>query len=499
MCDNSPRFGSPKWGAGVFQPRRYPAGNRFTHIEQKIRGNYQVAIQQAKVFVEDLQRGMFVSRLDRPWTRTPFALQGFYIRDLEEIRQLQKYCRFVYVDVVKTVGDAGVKLRKITRAASEAAPGLSPGKGTPRRIPVAINCKPVQVKHNSYAPPQPARKEAAKARELHDRIINGMHEVMVQLKTDRPLPTAQVSQTVTQMVDSILRSPDAFSWLARVRDKDEHTYSHSVRASVWAVVFGRHIGLRRQELVQLGIATLLKDVGKLYLSDAVLTAKRREPREELEYRKFVEYSVKLLSSDPNLDPQILTIVQCHKEQHDGSGYPRGLRGGQIPVLARMCGIVTFYDEATNPRGAEFPLPPSKAVGQLYDLRSSAFQEQLVVEFIQSIGLYPTGTQVELSTGEIAVVVEQSHQRRLKPKVMVVTDRNKGLLEKPRLFDMAADDDRKQAIVDKGKKSLAEVGLITITQDLDPSRYPHIDVGKVRDQYLYEQRLPAFIARFIPSR
>ncbi|WP_105102786.1 HD-GYP domain-containing protein [Microbulbifer pacificus] len=460
-----------------------------------------MAIEQAKVFVEDLQRGMFVSRLDRPWTRTPFALQGFYIRDLEEIRQLQKYCRYVYVDVIKSVGDVGVKLRKITRAAGESSGNqqAASAKGGYHRIPVAIHCKPVQVRHNSYAAPEPVRKEAARARQLHDRIIRGMHEVMVQLKADRPLPTTQVSQTVGLMVDSVLRSPDAFSWLARVRDKDEHTYSHSVRACVWAVVFGRHIGLRRVELVQLGVATLLKDVGKLFLPDEVLKAEKRNPRAELEYRKFVDYSVKLLSSDPSIDQQILNTVQAHKEQYDGSGYPRGLRGGQIPVLARLCGIVTFYDEATNPRGAEFPVPPSKAVSQLYELRNCAFQEQLVVEFIQSIGLYPTGTQVELSTGELAVVVEQSHQRRLKPKVMVVTDREKKLLEKPRLFDMAADDDRKQALVSKGKKSLAEVGLITITQDLDPSRFPQIDVAKVRDQYLCEQRLPSFIARFLPGR
>ncbi|WGL15093.1 DUF3391 domain-containing protein [Microbulbifer bruguierae] len=455
-----------------------------------------MAIQQAKVFVEDLQRGMFVSRLDRPWTRTPFALQGFYIRDQEEIRQLQKYCRYVYVDVVKSVGEIGAKLRKITGAASQAATDKS--ASPKRRVPVAINCKPVQVKHNSYLRPEPVRKEAAKARQLHGRIVQGMHEVMVQIKSDRPLPIGDVNHVVTQMVDSVLRSPDAFSWLARVRDKDEHTYSHSVRASVWAVVFGRHIGLRRQELVQLGLATLLKDVGKLYLSDKVLKAEKRDPRAELEYRKFVDYSVKLLSTDPNIDQQVLSIVQCHKEQYDGSGYPRGLRGGQIPILARMCGIVTFYDEATNPRGAEFPVPPSKAVGQLYELRNSAFQEQLVVEFIQSIGLYPTGTQVELSTGEVAVVVEQSYQRRLKPKVMLVTDAEKNLLAKPRLFDMAADDDRKQALVEKGKKSLAEVGLITITQDLDQSRYPQIDVAAVRDQYMFEQRLPAFIARLLPK-
>lgn len=458
-----------------------------------------MAIQQAKVFVEDLQRGMFVSRLDRPWTRTPFALQGFYIRDLEEIRQLQKYCRYVYVDVTKTVGDVGVKLRKLTRAASQGAGLGRPSGRMPGREPVAINCKPVQVKHNSYAAPVPARKEAANARKLHSRMLEGMREVMVQIRSNGPLPMRAIDQAVTQMVDSVLNSPDAFSWLARVREKDEHTYSHSIRASVWAVVFGRHIGLRRQELIYLGVATLLKDVGKFCLPDALLKAEKRDPRAELEYRRFVDYSVKLLSADPNVDQQVVNIVQCHREQHDGSGYPKGLRGGQIPVLARMCGIVTFYDEATNPRGTRFPVPPSKAVAQLYDLRNAAFQEQLVVEFIQSIGLYPTGTQVELSTGEVAVVVEQSHQRRLKPKVMLVLDRDKKSLEKPRLFDMAADDDRKQKLVAKGKKTLAEVGLVTVTKDLDPSLHPQIDVAAVRDQYLFAQGLPAFIARLIPGR
>ena len=458
-----------------------------------------MAIQQAKVFVEDLQRGMFVSRLDRPWTRTPFALQGFYIRDLEEIRQLQKYCRYVYVDVTKTVGDVGVKLRKLTQAASQSAAAAGVSSRAVRREAVAINCKPVQVKHNSYAPPAPARKEAANARKLHNRILEGMHQVMVQIRSNGPLPMRAVDQAVTQMVDSVLNSPDAFSWLARVREKDEHTFSHSIRASVWAVVFGRHIGLRRQELIYLGVATLLKDVGKCYLSDEILKAENRDPRAELEYRKYVDFSVKILSADPNVDQQVVNIVQCHREQHDGSGYPKGLRGGQIPVLARMCGIVTFYDEATNPRGAKFPVPPSKAVAKLYDLRGAAFQEQLVVEFIQSIGLYPTGTQVELSTGEVAVVVEQSHLRRLKPKVMVVLDNNKSPLAKPRLFDMAADDDRKQKLVASGKKSLGEAGLITVVKDLDPSHFPQVDVAAVRDQYLFEQRLPAFIARFIPNR
>ena len=449
-----------------------------------------MAIEQAKVFVEDLQRGMFVSRLDRPWTRTPFALQGFYIRDLEEIRQLQKYCRFVYVDVVKTVGDVGIKLRRLTRAGVYGGAAANKGRGA---AVAAIPCRPVQVSHHAYPPPSPARHEANKARRLHAEIEQAMREVMVQVVSDRPLPIAQVNRAAEDLVDSVLRSPDAFAWLARVREKDEHTYSHSVRASIWAMLFGRHIGLRRHELVQLATATLLKDIGKAQLPDELLHTARRDPRGELEYRKFVDYSVQLLSRDGQFDPQVVEIVHCHREQHDGSGYPRGLRSDKIPVLARMCGIVTFYDEASNLRGASVPVAPSRAVAQLYDLRGVAFHEQLVVEFIQAIGLYPTGTQVELSTGEVAVVVEQSYQRRLKPKVMVVLDGDKQLLPEARLFDMAADDDSKQKLIERGKLSVDD--KVTILQSLEASRYPQVDVAAIRDGYLYSgQRLPSLLSR-----
>ncbi|WP_226643444.1 HD-GYP domain-containing protein [Microbulbifer variabilis] len=449
----------------------------------------QVALEQAKISVGDLQRGMFVSRLDKPWAQTPFALQGFYIRDLEEIRQLQKYCRFVYVDVHKTVGSAGVTLRRLVGASGASSKGQ--GRAA---IRVTIPCRPVAVSHKAYPPPQPAQREAGNARKLHGQILRGMGEVMGLVASNRPLPVSQMNRVVEDLVESVLRSPDAFAWLARVRDRDEHTYSHSVRASIWAVLFGRHIGLARHELVQLGVATLLKDVGKLSIPAEVLQMLQRDPRSELEYRKFVQHSVQMLSADAQVDPQVIDIVRAHRERHDGGGYPGGLRGDKIPVLARMCGIVTFYDEATNPRGVSQPIAPSKAVAELYDLRGIAYQEQLVVEFIQAIGLYPTGTQVELSSGEVGVVVEQTYDRRLRPKVMIVLDAHKRQLSKPHLFDLAAAEDRAEKLIERGKMRPEE--KISIVRDIEPGAYPEVNTSAVRDNYLFNSggQLSRFFSR-----
>ena len=111
-----------------------------------------------------------------------------------------------------------------------------------------------------------------------------------------------------------------------------------------------------------------------------------------------------------------------------------------------------------------------------------FQEDLVVEFIRGIGLYPTGTLVELTTGEVGVVVEQNFERRLKPKVMLLLNAFKQPLRKHQLLDLAEDDIRKQALVDAGKKHITEVEKIEIAQDLEPGSYG-VDINEIRDKYL----------------
>ncbi len=120
----------------------------------------------------------------------------------------------------------------------------------------------------------------------------------------------------------------------------------------------------------------------------------------------------------------------------------------------------------------------------------------MVEFIRAIGLYPTGTLVELSTGEVAVVVEQNFERRLKPKVIVVLDPLKQPLSEYLLLDLTEDDRRKQALIDSGKKTRHEIEKIEIARDLEPGSY-EVDIAAIRDHYLmkYEKKgLMALLTR-----
>ena len=440
-----------------------------------------MAIKQIKVDVNEVTIGMFVSGLDRPWSQTPFPLQGFYIRDLEEIKQLKTHCNHVYIDVQKGRGPVATKLKTLSEKFGEKPKIFSrTAKGATAKVEVA----PLRIKRDVYTEKEPLKKEVKRAKQLHQRVHRAVGEIIKQLDHGGgTIPVVETKRLASEMVDSILRNPDAFSWLSRVQDVDEYTYSHAVRSAVWAIVFGRHAGLPKKDLDTLAMGVLLKDVGKTKLEKELLTKKNRSGAEEGEYEKFIDLGVQILREMPGIEPRVISVVKTHRERINGSGYPQHLRGDKIPLLGKVAGIVTFYDETTNPRGEKFPLSPSKAVAKLYELRNIDFQEELVVEFIRAIGLYPTGTLVELSTGEVGVVVEQNFERRLKPKIMLVLDAVKNPLKQPILLDLAEDEKRKQNLVDSGKFTVAEVEKIEIAQDLEPGSYD-IDVAAIRDNYLF---------------
>ncbi|TVZ40562.1 HD-GYP domain-containing protein (c-di-GMP phosphodiesterase class II) [Alteromonadaceae bacterium 2753L.S.0a.02] len=448
-----------------------------------------MGIKQVKVDVDELTVGMFVSGLDRPWTQTPFPLQGFYIRDLDEIKELKVHCNFVYIDVVKGSAPVKTDLRRLTSKNANRKQVRAP-----RQSRIA-DVAPLKIRRDVYREIQPLEKEMEPARELHQQVYNAVSAVMQQVNRDHHnVPVNETKRVASQMVDSVLRSPDAFTWLSRVREKDEYTYSHAVRSAVWAILFGRHIGLPKADLDVLAMGVLLKDIGKTRLPKHLLEVKIRNTTEQQAFEKFIDYGVEILRKLPDVQPRVTSVVKTHCERVNGSGFPQHLRGDKIPLLGKIAGIVTFYDETINPRGEALPVSPSKAVAKLYELREIEFQEELVVEFIRAIGLYPTGTLVELSTGEVGVVVEQNFERRLKPVVMVVLDAYKNPLHQYQLIDLAAEEKEKQAKLDSGKYHPSEIERIDILQDLQPGAY-NVDVVGIRDEYIQRKQGKGLLSLF----
>lgn len=364
---------------------------------------------EKKVSTTDLKTGMYVSRLDRPWLETHFLFQGFLIQNTSEIGELSSLCRYVYIDIEQ--GEAAD--RYLDDDFSEAGGHALEQAGDKNNIkPVYTDCAAIE-------------EELQRARHIYHAATDTMNSIMDDVRHGRNVSLVGVQEAADGMITSILRNPDAIMWLTKLKSRDSYTYSHALDACALAIAFGRHLGLPMADLKQLAIGTLLFDIGKMCLPSELLTKPGRLTDDEFEQiKRHVEHSVEQMEKIKGINKVSIDIARSHHERHNGSGYPNNLIGERIPIYGRIAAIVDCYDAITSERPYAKALSPHEAIRKLYDWRNIDFQDELVEQFIQCLGVYPIGTLVELSSGEVGIVLSQNRVRRLRPKVLMILNSDK---------------------------------------------------------------------------
>jgi HD-GYP domain-containing protein (c-di-GMP phosphodiesterase class II) len=356
-----------------------------------------------KISTAEAEIGMFVSSLDRPWSETPFIFQGFPIKEQVEIEELKKLCRHVYI----MAPDEEIEI------------SLLPARR--KRDPVS----PEMIGKIRYEVTTPAREEIWTVREAHDELVGMMMEVETILREGNELRFPLIKKSVNVMIESIERNPDAYIWLNRIRKFDSYIYRDALNASVWATTLGRELGLERDKLNALATGALVMDIGKTALPSELLHKTDRLTDDEWAMMKtHVEHGVRILSEAPDISQEVLDIVRTHHERLDGSGYPAVLTGNRIPLLGQIAGIVDFYVSVTTPRPYAQAVSSANAIYMLYQQQGKYFSETLVEHFIQAIYTYPTGSLVELTSGEVGVIISQNPGLRLRPNVVLLLDPDK---------------------------------------------------------------------------
>jgi putative nucleotidyltransferase with HDIG domain len=407
-------------------------------------------LEIVKIFSSDLEAGMYVSSLDRPWLETPFSLQGFRLESETDVLRLQEYCQYVYIDSTKSVQDPTIIRRKV--------------RNRPRKSTQQLFTNRTLKK---YRDGSDWGEEYPKAQVAVQALSEGIDEIFGRIVKGGSLDMVRVKKSVEPMIDSISRNPDACIWLARMKQEDQYTYQHSLGASIWAVALGRQLGLPKSDLRSLAIGGLLFDVGKLGVEAELLNTGRPLTDDEFQQvRNHVKLGVEMIAGSGLMNQDVIDMITYHHERHDGSGYPEGIRGDDIPVFARIAAIVDCYDAITSHRSYARAIPPSTAIKMLYEWKDIDFQGELVEEFIQAVGIYPAGTLVELSSGEVGVVVAEYRTRRLRPRVMVLLDENKQSLPEIKTIDLLS------------QKETAAGEPLNITGSLEPDAYG-IDMTAIR--------------------
>ena len=277
------------------------------------------------------------------------------------------------------------------------------------------------------------------ALEAHQKVENVVQSVIDDLNKSKTLELDKVNDAVGWMVESVVRNPDGMIWLTRLKSVDAYTYDHGLNTAIYLIAFGRHLGLPEDQLQVIGTVGLMQDVGKIKLPRALLDkSSKLSPAELKVFQSHVGHSLEVVRSSKDASQILLDSIGQHHERYDGSGYPHGLAGDQISLLGGMAGLADTYTALISARTYAQPISVQQALHDLYGSRGQAFKSDLVEQFIQCVGVFPVGSLVELNSGEVAVVVSQNRARRLKPRVMLVLDKDRQSYPSPIMLDLIFD-------------------------------------------------------------
>jgi len=347
-----------------------------------------------KIDVADLRVGMFVVELDKPWEESSFMFQGLEIKTTADITAVQKECSFVWVDY-----------DEFSMSQNKPSTGLNPVPGAG-----SINKDGISVED-----------EFDEAREVHSLASETISNLFEEIRLGAEIDGGKVKQAVNGCVDSILRNPDASVWLTRIQAKHEATAQHSLNVAALSIVMAKSMGMTTREMEDIGVCGMLHDVGKTSLSSEVLNSTGPlGPEEMAEMQRHTRYGRDILISTKSVMSGAADVAHSHHERPDGQGYPRRLDDDSIPLYAKIVGIAEAYDTMTIRQPYREAMSPSEAIQELYAQRGKQFDEDLVIRFIDSVGIFPPGTIVEMVNGDVGIVLSNTSDK-LRPRVIMILD------------------------------------------------------------------------------
>ncbi|MFL6651559.1 MAG: HD-GYP domain-containing protein [Sulfurifustaceae bacterium] len=377
-----------------------------------------------KIDVRDLQLGMYVAELDRPWLETPFLFQGFELREHDTMSKLRELCKYVWIETDS--GKDYVPPARGGRAAIERMQKLAQEDEAIRQKIRNLTTEAI-TRHTRppYQDQTSFEQELTQAKGIHVDARDVLHQTMRDVQRGKPIDIQLARKVVNRMVDSILRNPDALVCLSQLKEVSEYTALHSVRSAILALTFGRHLALPREDLNILGIGALLHDIGMARVPAEILAKKGALSEKEFEtMTKHAVWGLEIARTSGAVPPAALDLIAHHHERADGSGYPLKRKQNAISPSGYIGAIVDVYDAITSDRIYDTGLSAEDALRRMYEWREKDFDAPLVEDFIRCMGIFPIGSLVELSTGSVGVVITINRARRLKPKIALVLTASK---------------------------------------------------------------------------
>ncbi|MBC3872259.1 HD-GYP domain-containing protein [Undibacterium flavidum] len=385
-----------------------------------------------KIKSTQLRQGMFVHELCASWMSSPFWQKSFPIDSIAVVNKIKEAgIREAWIDT-----DKGIDVLP-ENPQSEAQQEIQ-SLAEPSESPTVPDSNEPRV---SYSDVQSVSMDAeiGRAAKIVDKSKGAVFSMFSEARMGKAIEAEQAMPLVEEIALSVMRNPGALIGLARLKTADDYTYMHSVAVCALMIALARQLRLSDDEAREAGLAGLLHDIGKMAVPPGILNKPGRLTDEEfVSIKEHPSAGHAMLLESKGVGQIALDVCLHHHEKVDGSGYPKGLKGDQISLYAKMGAVCDVYDAITSNRPYKVGWCPAESLKKMSEWSRGHFDEAVFQAFVRSIGIYPVGTLVKMQSGRLGVVVEQQVGKSLLlPKVRVFFSTKSMTYISPALLDLAA--------------------------------------------------------------
>ena len=377
---------------------------------------------KVKMDVDRIRQGMFVAELDRPWLGTPFLFQGFLVESENEILQLRELCKFVFVDDLKSCADKEIQDLILSNIG-----GVS-----------GARVKRISVEFEEWKGAEKLRQTLRRVNKVQIRSADVMSGMLRDVRMGKSIKSSDTRKVITGIVDTVTANPKNAIWLTMLKSKHEEIANHSLNVSVLAASFAKYLDYPLEKIDMISVGALLHDSGLAKIPAYIINKPGPLSKVEFELvKKHAAHAADVLKSTGDYTSEVIDIVRHHHERLDGTGYPDGLVGHEIPEYVQVVTIADVYESMTTDKPYEKAVTPATAMARLHKRVGTHFSKYLVEAFIRCLGIYPLGSLVQLNNNAMGIVVSSQEENRLKPVLLLVKDQQEKYMLPRKMVNLAA--------------------------------------------------------------
>lgn len=389
-----------------------------------------------QVPIESVKVGMYLCGIDRSWLDTPFLRHRFLLRSPADLAKLhQSGIQEITIDTDRGLDDTSIGE---TKDLEELA--VPPLLDSPQAI-IEVSIPPEVTRIQNLSEDIQGKSlggELTSITQTRQGMLEGVQDILETLSKTGGIAVEQVNQVTQSIMTDTLDHEEAYIALIRTREFSPALYDHALAVSTLAVLLARSIGLEDLICENLAIAGLLHDAGLTRIPQTL-----HRPLHELSdsewgiYQSHPKRGLDLLMQQSPLSEPVQTLIREHHVALDGSGYPTNIDPDTIQPASRILRLVDEYDELLSGHKNGQPQTVRCALQTLYQQgKKGVLDVDLVGKFINLIGIYPTYSLVELSTGERGIVTANSKENLLHPTILLIQDAAHQTLSEPIPFNFS---------------------------------------------------------------